>query len=141
MPAPLNLPKTFPTDDPARLKDTLERFAQELDKFIRQLPQAYAPILSGSTPNPSVLKFGEVARVSIQDGDSVSLQLPKPDKVNNGKRCAIRRATITGEILVIPVGGALVGGAASYRLANDVHFVEFLLDDGDFYPSRAGAGD
>ncbi len=55
-----------------------------------------------------------------------------------GKRCGVRRSSITGEVLIYAVG-CLVAGAERYRLANDIHFVEFLFD-GNYFPSRAGGG-
>lgn len=137
MPSPLALPKTFPTD-PVALKATLERLSQELDAYLRQIAQTTEQTPALSLINPGSLIFGGVARVSVADGVTGAIQLPRPDAKMVGKKCTIQRLSTTGEILVYAVG-CLVAGQQRYRMANDIHFVEFLFD-GDFYPSRAGGG-
>lgn len=145
MPSPLNIPKKYSTDDAARLKDELERLAQEVDTYLRQLVNTSVQVPLLSQVNPSQLSFGQIARANVPDGYTLSVQLPPPHPANIGKRCGIRRASTTGEILVYPSGflapgrPCLVAGAERYRMANDIHFVEFLFD-GDYYPSRAGGG-
>lgn len=138
MPSAIDIPQRFTTEDPARLKSELERMAQALDLFTRQGLELYAPRYTAlPSINPTALVVGRVARVNLIDGDLLRLQMPPPDRKNFGKKCAILRETTTGNVLIFG-GPALVGGADRYQLANDIHFVEFLLDDGDWYPSRAG---
>jgi hypothetical protein len=138
MPSPLNIPKTFTTDDAIRLKTELERQSQEIDRYLRDTSDASQPVPLLSLVNPAYLTFGQVARVDVPDGFTLKMQLPRPDPAFIGKRCGVRRSSMTGEVLIYAVG-CLVGGYERYRMANDIHFVEFMLD-GDFYPSRYGAG-
>ncbi len=135
MPSPLNIPKTFTTDDALRLKSELERLSQEIDLYLRGLTATNIPL---SQLNSPMLAFDQVARVNVTDGSALVLKLPRPDPKNIGRKCGIRRSSTTGEVLIYAVG-CLVGGAERYRMANDVHFVEFLFD-GDYFPSRAGGG-
>ncbi len=79
-----------------------------------------------------------MARVDVPDGSTLVMQLPQPNPAMIGKRCGVRRSSVTGEVLIYAVG-CLVAGAERYRLANDIHFVEFLFD-GNYFPSRAGGG-
>lgn len=138
MPSPLVLPQTFTTDDLVRLKSELERLTKEIDRYTRELAGDFLPVPALSLLNPSSLAFGQIARVNIPDGATHVMKLPRPNPANIGKRCGVRRGSTTGEILIYAVD-CLVGGFERYRMANDVHFVEFLFD-GDFYPSRAGGG-
>ena len=89
--------------------------------------------------NPSKLSFGMVARVNLVDGDTLNVQMPPPDRANFGKRCAVLRETTTG-VVRLHGATATIGGASVYQMANDIHVVEFLLDDGDWYPTRPGSG-
>lgn len=140
MPSAIDIPQRFTTDDPAQLKRELERMAQALDLFTRQGFEIYAPRYTAlPTLNPTALVVGRVARVNLVDGDLLRMQMPPANRKDFGKKCAILRETTTGNCLLFG-GAALVGGADRYQLANDIHFVEFLLDDGDWYPSRAGGG-
>ena len=140
MPSLLDIPRRFSTDKPEALRSELERFAQAVDIFTRGAADVYAPrYLPIPGINPTALVFGMVGRVSLVDGDELFIQLPPPERKNFGKRCAVLRRTVTGLIRIVG-GAALVGGVAQYQLANDIHWVEFLLDDGNYYPSRAGGG-
>lgn len=140
MPALLDIPRRFTTDKPEQLRSELERFAQAVDLFTRGAADVYAPrYVAIPGINPAALSFGMIARVNLIDGDELFIQLPPPDRKNFGKRCAVLRTTTTGLVRIVG-GAALVGGAAQYQLADDIHWVEFLLDDGNYYPSRAGGG-
>jgi hypothetical protein len=140
MPAQVFIPQRFTTDKPDALRAELERFARSMDGYTRGALETFAPrLVAFPAVNPRMLVLGQVARVSLADGESLRLQLPPPARENFGKKCTLLRKTTTGLIHVFG-GEALVGGAAVYQMANDIHFVEFLLDDGDYYPSRAGAG-
>ena len=138
MASPLNIPKTFTTADVVALKGELERMSQELDRYLRSLVDTTVAVPVATKPNQAFLAFGQVVRVDVTDGSTLSMQLPRPDPAQIGKKCAVRRSSTTGEVLVYAVG-CLVGGAERYRLANDIHFVEFLFD-GDYFPSRSGGG-
>lgn len=138
MPSPINIPKKYSTDDAARLKDELERMAQEIDAYLRQLVNTTVQVPKLSQLNPPFLVFGGVVRANVPDGYTLNLQLPRSHPSNVGKRCGILRGSTTGEIMIHPVD-CLVAGEVRYRMANDIHFVEFLFD-GDYYPSRAGGG-
>lgn len=138
MPSPLNIPKTYSTADAVRLKSELERMAQEVDKYLRSLRDTTVPVPGLSVINPPLLSFGNVARVNVPDGFVMNMQLPPPNVANLGKRCGLLRGSTTGEVLVYAVN-CLVGGNSIYRMASDIHFVEFLFD-GDYYPTRAGGG-
>jgi hypothetical protein len=140
MPAQVFIPSRFATDQPATLRAELEQFAQSMDTYTRGALETFAPRLTAfPAVNATKLILGQVVRVSLADGESLNLQLPPPDRKNFGKKCALLRKTTTGLVRVFG-GQALVGGVAVYQMANDIHFVEFLLDDGAYYPSRAGAG-
>jgi hypothetical protein len=140
MPAQVFIPNRFATDKPEALRTELERFAQSMDSYTRGAPELFAPRLTAfPAVNPTMLVLGQVVRVSLADGESLRLQLPPPDRKNFGKKCTLLRKTTTGLVRIFG-GSALVGGQSVYQMANDIHFVEFLLDDGDYYPSRAGAG-
>lgn len=138
MPSPLNIPKTYTTADALRLKDELERMAQEVDAYLRQLVNTTVQVPQLSAVNPTSMAFGQVVRANVPDGYVLSLQLPRSHPSNVGKRCGILRGSTTGEILIYPVD-CLVAGQTRYRMASDIHFVEFMFD-GDYYPSRAGGG-
>ncbi len=137
MPSPLNIPKTYPTD-PAELKRTLERMAQEIDAYLRGLANTTLPVPALSVLNPASLAFGQVARVSVPDGTTLVMKLPQPDPANIGKRCGVRRSSQTGQVLIYAVG-CLVAGQERFRLINEIGVTEFLFD-GDYFPSRAGGG-
>lgn len=137
MPSPLNIPKTFSTE-PAALKRELERQSQELDRYLREQANSTVYVPALSLVNPGFLAFGQMARVDVPDGLTLVMQLPQPNPAMIGKRCGVRRSSITGEVLIYAVG-CLVSGQERYRLANDIHFVEFLFD-GNYFPSRAGGG-
>lgn len=140
MPSQIAIPLRFDTSDPARLKADLERFAQSLDLYTRQGSELFVPrYLAIPQVNPTSLAFGYVARVNLIDGDTLNMQMPPAERKNFGKRCAILRETMPG-IVRIQAGSALIGGASIYQMANDIHFVEFLLDDGNWYPTRPGSG-
>ncbi len=140
MPATIDIPRRFSTDDPKQLKSELERMAQALDVYTRGAPDLFAPrYIAIPQINPTNLVLGQVARANLIDGDLLNIQMPPPERKNFGKRCAILRVTATGTIL-LHGGPALIGGYSKYQMANDLHFVEFLLDDGNYYPSRAGGG-
>lgn len=136
MPSPLNIPQRFSAEEP--LKGELERQAQEIDKYLRGLADTTAPVPTLGGINQPLMAFGRLTRVNVLDGETLALQLPLPDPANFGKRCGLLRTSTTGQILVYAVG-CLVAGAERYRMANDIHVVEFTLA-GDYYPSRAGAG-
>lgn len=138
MPSPLNIPKTYTPADAALLKLQLERMAQEVDAYLRGLVDTTISVPHLSRLNPPALYFGEIVRVDVQDGYTLSMQLPRPDIKNVGKRCGVRRSSTTGEVLIYAVD-SYVAGASRYRMANDIHFVEFLFD-GTWFPSRAGGG-
>lgn len=137
MPSPLQIPKTFSTDPEAQRRQ-LEQTTQEIDRYLRDaaLASGQMPVLKAQ--NPTALVFGQIARVDVADGETLVLKLPRPNFIHIGRRCTIRRGSTTGEVLIYAVD-CLVGGAERYRMANDIHFVEFLFD-GDYYPSRAGGG-
>lgn len=138
MPAQVFIPQRFTTDKPEPLRSELERFARSMDDYTRGAPELFAPRLTAFPAlNPTALILGQVVRVTLPDGAALNLQLPPPDRKHYGKKCTVLRRTTTGLIRVYPTD-ALVGGVAIYQMANDVHFVDFLLDDGDWYPSRAG---
>jgi hypothetical protein len=140
MPAQVFIPQRFPTERPEALRTELERFARSMDSYTRGATETFAPRLTAfPTVNTTKLILGQVVRVSLADGESLRLQLPPPARENFGKKCTLLRTATTGLIQVFG-GEALVGGVAIYQMANDIHFVEFLLDDGAYYPSRAGAG-
>lgn len=138
MASPLAIPQRFTTDDATKLKEELERMSQELDRYLRSLVDTTVAVPALTRQNQQFLAFGQVVRVDVADGATLNLQLPRPDPKNIGKKCGIRRASTTGEVLIYAVD-CLVSGAERYRLANDIHFVEFLFD-GDYFPSRAGGG-
>lgn len=138
MPSTLDLPRRFSVDKPEQLRSELERLVQSLDVYTRQGTEMFAPRYTAIPGvNPTALSFGMVARVNLIDGDELYVRLPRPDLKNQGKRCAILRQTTAGLVRVVG-GSALVGGESQYQMANDIHWVEFLLDDGAYYPSRAG---
>ena len=140
MPALLDIPRRFTTENPEVLRKELDRFAQAVDLFTRSAAETYSPrYLAIPGINPTKLVFGMVGRVTLLDGDELFIQLPPPDRKNFGKRCAVLRTTSAGLVRIVG-GQALVGGETQYQLANDLHWVEFLLDDGDYYPTRAGGG-
>jgi hypothetical protein len=140
MPAQVFIPNRFPTESPAALRTELERFAQSMDSYTRGAPELFAPRLAAfPAVNSTKLVLGQIVRVSLADGESLRLQLPPPERKNFGKKCTLLRTATTGLVQVFG-GSALVGGQSVYQMANDIHFVEFLLDDGNYYPSRAGAG-
>jgi hypothetical protein len=140
MPAQVDIPKRFTTADPEALRRELERLAQSLDVYTRGLADLFTPRYTAIPQlNPRSLVLGMVARANLIDGDTLSIQMPPPDRKNFGKRCAILRETTTG-LIRLHGGPALIGVESQYQLANDIHFVEFLLDDGAWYPSRAGGG-
>lgn len=140
MPAQVFIPSRFATDKPEALRMDLERFAQSMDTYTRGAPEQFAPRLTAfPAVNSTKLILGQVVRVSLADGESLRLQLPAPERKNFGKKCVLLRTTTAGLVRVFG-GEALVGGVSVYQMANDIHFVEFLLDDGAYYPSRAGAG-
>lgn len=138
MPSPLNIPKVYTTDDAVRLKTELERLAQAVDVYLRAIAQNTVPIPQLSLVNRPFLAFGEITRVDVPDGATLVMQLPRFDPANTGKRCGVRRSSSTGEVLIYAVD-CLVAEHERYRMASDIHFVEFLFD-GDYYPSRAGGG-
>lgn len=138
MPAQVFIPTRFTTDKPELLRSELERLSRSLDDWTRGASELFAPrIVAFPSLNPTMLVLGQVVRVSLPDGAALNLQLPPPDRKHYGKKCTLLRRSATGLIRVYPTD-ALVGGVATYQMANDVHFVDFLLDDGDWYPSRAG---
>lgn len=138
MPSAIDIPRSFSTEKPEQLRGELERLAQSLDVYTRQGLEMFAPRYTAiPAVNPTALVIGQIARVNLIDGDLLRVQMPPPDRKHFGKKCAVLRETTTGNVLLFG-GRALVGGADRYQLANDIHFVEFLLDDGDWYPSRAG---
>ena len=140
MPAQLAIPLRFDVKDPEKLRSDLERLAQALDVWTRGASEIFAPRLTAiATVNPTSLSFGMVGRFNLIDGDEVNVQLPPPERKNFGKRCAMLRETMPG-IIRIRAPDALIGGDDVYQMANDIHIVEFVLDDGDWYPTRAGAG-
>lgn len=140
MPAQVFIPQRFTVGKPEVLRAELERLARSMDDYTRGAPELFAPrLIAFPALNPSALVLGQVVRVSLRDGDYLALQLPQPERKHYGKKCTLLRRTADGLIRVFGVA-ALVGGEATYQMANDVHFVEFLLDDGDWYPSRAGGG-
>ena len=140
MPAQVAIPLRFDTADPAKLRSDLERFAQALDVWTRGAAETFSPrLLAVPQVNPSKLSFGMVARVNLVDGDTLNVQMPPPERANFGKRCAILRETTTG-VVRLHGAKATIAGDTVYQMANDIHFVEFLLDDGHWYPTRAGAG-
>lgn len=142
MPSAIDIPQRFTTDDPAQLKRELERMAQALDLFTRQLP-ALIGQMSIVDMNAESLKlsYGRAVRVqSVLDGSGVEFTLPTPRAADVGKRCALLRSSATGIVTVVGVG-ATVGGNDTYTLTSDAHFVDFLLgNDLNFYPSRPGSG-
>jgi hypothetical protein len=134
------IPLHFTTDKPEALRSELERFARSMDAHTRAASEAFEPrLIAVPTLNPSMLVFGQTVRLSLRDGDSLDLHLPPPDSKHSGKKCTLLRRTATG-LIRVHGGAALVAGESVYRMANEPHFVEFLLDDGAWYPSRAGAG-
>ena len=140
MPAAAAIPLRFPTDDAALLREALERFAQIMDQYTRDAPVSFVPRYQPiATINPPALVFGQVARVSLSDGDTLNMQLPFPSTKDYGKRCAVLRRTITG-IVRIRAPGASIAGVTDYQMANDIHYLEFLLDDGAYFPTRPGSG-
>ena len=138
MPSRLAIPQKFTTGDTTALKRELERLAQEIDTYLRQLVQLVQPIPTVSKINGAPLAFGTILPVVVPDGATLSVQLPPPDPAQIGRKCGLLRIETTGEVLVYSVG-CLVGGAVRYRLANDIHLVEFTYV-GDYFPSRFGAG-
>ena len=140
MPAQVAIPLRFNVDDKAALRADLERLSQALDLYTRGAPELFAPRLTAiPAVNPTKLSFGMVARVNLVDGDELNIQMPPPDRPNFGKKCALLRQTTTG-IARLHGAGATIGGLVVYQMANDIHFVEFLLDDGNWYPTRPGSG-
>lgn len=138
MPSVLDLPRRFSVDKPEQLRTELERLAQSLDVYTRQGLELFAPRYTAlPSLNPTALVIGRVARVNLVDGDYLRVQMPPPDRENFGKRCAVLRETLAGNVLIFG-GPALIAGASRYQMTNDIHYVEFLLDNGNWYPSRAG---
>lgn len=138
MPSLIDIPRRFSTDKPEQLRMELERLAQSLDVYTRQGLEMFAPRYTAiPSVNPTALVIGSVGRINLIDGDALRVQMPPPERKHFGKRCAVLRETTTGTVTLFG-GSALIAGADRYQMASDIHWVEFLLDDGDWYPSRAG---
>ncbi len=140
MGAATDIPLRYPTDDLGELKELLERFAQSMDIFTREAAIGAKRFETVDlVPSRPLLAFDRITRVAfVADGATVTIPLPPARKENIGRRCGCLRSSITGRI-VISAPGSLVAGLGTYQMANDLHFVEFLLGpDLYYYPSRAG---
>jgi hypothetical protein len=141
MPSKRDIPQRFTTENPVALKSELERLAQALDIYTRQLDGLVKQTPTKDIDSSRSLAYGRAVRVPGRlTGTYLELTLPPPAREDIGKRCAVLRSGLDGTITVVGVG-ALVGGYSTYTMTNDAHFVEFFLgNDLNFYPSHAGGG-
>lgn len=137
MPSPINLPKVFNTDDPKRLRSDLERLVQETEKYLRGLDDKYAQIPTSAPINNPVLAVDRMSVVSVPDGLVLNMVLPQPNTKNIGKKCTVARLSTSGDVAVY-ASGCLISGRTRYRLAAEVHFVEFIYDGAGWSASRTG---
>lgn len=141
MPAAIDIPQRFTTEDPGRLKTELERLSAALDVFTRglatEIKRVEIPDINQSAP---ALSYGQIRRLpTVNDGDTLNIALPRANAKDIGRRCGVLRASGTG-IVVLHAAVGTVAGVTTYTVCSDPHFVEFLLgNDLNFYPSRQGA--
>ena len=110
MPATISIPLTFTTDDPARLRADLERFAQAVDLYTRGAAELFAPRLKAIAQlNPTSLSFGMVGRVNLIDGDTLNIALPRANAKDIGRRCGVLRASGTGIVVLHAAVGTVAG--------------------------------
>lgn len=141
MPSPINLPKVFNTDDPARLKSDLERLVQETERYFRSLDDKYTIDPTAGKLNDPTLAIGRMTLVSLSNGQTGIFSLPPPDVKNIGKVCIVARLSTLGDAFVVANGqGILVNGSVRYKLPAELHFVEFLYNGSGWVASRTGGG-
>ena len=137
-----DIPLSFDTSDPVKLRQDLERMAATLRPYFgaltgRQSAAVVQKRLVNRPVNDPVAVFGEVCRVALVEGQILKIALPRPDPANAGLLIGIRRSTQTGNVF-LSSPNCTINGLDIARLTNAISFtlIEF---DGENYYSTPGS--
>jgi hypothetical protein len=137
------IPLSFPTDDPVRLRESLERMSATLRPYFSALTgkQNTAVVQKRFVNRPlndTKAAFGEVCRFSLVEGQIIKVSLPPPDPANAGLLIGVRRKTSFGQVF-FSSPGCLIGGFTIGRLTSAAGSFTLIEFDGeDYYASPGG---
>lgn len=119
----------------------LTDFAGNLYEFAGNLVRDFAArptVVSGL--NPTALGFGQLHKFTLNAGEIVDTQLPRPNPLNGGLAIHITRSALTG-IVVIHAVDCLVNGRSSLRLPAAPGLYLIMFDGENYYSAPALAMD
>lgn len=131
---------TFRATTLPELLRELSDFSSNLYAFAGNLVREYTARPTVTPLNPTTLGFGQLHKYSLNAGDILDAQLPRPNPLNGGLFVHIARSSLTG-IVVIHAVDCLINGRESLRLpaAPGLYIIGF--DGENFYSAPALAMD
>lgn len=119
-----------------RLVNGLYDFSGQVSRFGEVRPDMGGIIRTGTTS----AAFDVLIRVSpANETTVVAVQLPQAKTEDGGRVCRIVRTTEGGEIVLQPVGDALLNGASRLFMYNYPGLVEIRFDGQNYWTSYGGA--
>lgn len=142
MPAKIDIPLVFPAAEGA-LKRELERLASAVYKYTQDADIRYEPRPSISkvyTSGTIAAAFDVITRVSPATGETVTVQLPRPDPRNGGRRVIVQRMTTVGAIVISPIDCS-VNSYDRYIMTNAPGYVTARFDSENYFTDLPGCAD
>lgn len=127
------------------LKRELERFAAALYKYTQDADIRYEPrptvsrLYDSGTATLSAA-FDVITRVAPQASAVVTVQLPRPDPKNGGRRVIVQRANTSGAIVLSPLG-CTINGYDRLLIAALPHYITARFDGENYFTDLPGCAD
>lgn len=139
-----NVPLAYSAE--GKLKTELERGAQAIVNWARELPSATDIVPEVSEIAGRALAFGQIVRVAPADGETIHLILPRLDARQGGRAIRIMRMNTLGLVFLNAPGPRVhIDGVSRALLYNSVRVTTIWYDGASDYVSDgttldAGAG-
>lgn len=128
----------FNVDDKSALKRDLERSAKLQRDYSLSLVKTAQPLPDNAPAN--TLCFDHATRVALMPGDTLALQLPRPDVANGNRTLYVKRETSTGTCVIRAVG-CLLNGHATQTLPAEIGLYGIFFDSANYFSTRPLATD
>lgn len=129
-------PKYFDTDNPANLRQNLEKLVVWLENYAREANHDYRQRLQiqpGITKSGDVdVRFGQAIQLAPLEDDTVDVFLPRPTVKDSWSECGVIRRTETGLVTVHATLGN-INGDTEVNLVTAHGVTVFVCDGTDFW--------
>ena len=130
-----------PAFDPAKpdeLKTALDRQGADLRDKLQNLQNVYAErfgVQAVVKSGAQAAAFGQMMRVQLESGGTMSVLLPRPDPKNGGRLIGVLRLATAGTVTLLAVGCNINGSTASVTLPAKVGLSIITFDGSNYFTS------